>query len=122
VAFGQFELLVPAEGQSTPNAPALLRTNVLLSGRPASVQLQGLYSPWPIRENYLPPATRIILEPINSLGETVGAPVELPTTRPVRGLFRLNIYASRRPNLAHPRDLVLAVLDPDGAVLSESVY
>ena len=95
---------------------------MLLAGRPASVQLQGLYSPWPVRENYLPPTTRIVLEPINSLGETVGAPVELPTTRPVRGLFRLNVYAARRPSLAHPRELVLAVLDPDGAVLSESVY
>ena len=122
VPFGQFELLVPAAGETATYAPALLRTNVLLNGRPASVQLQGLQAPWTVRENYLPPAARIILEPINSDGATVGAPIELPFSRPLRGMFRLNVYAPRKPELGHARSLVLAVLDPDGVVLSESIY
>ena len=119
VPFGRVEALVSA---APADSPTLLQTNVVLDGRLASVQLQSLQSPWAIHENYTPQNARLVLEPINSLGEAMGPAIELAQTQPVRGLFRLNIYAHRSPDLTQPSALVLVGLDPAGVVLSESVF
>ena len=119
VPFGRVEALAAA---APTDSPTLLQTNVVLDGRLASVQLQSLQSPWAIHENYTPQNARLVLEPINSQGESVGPAIELPQTQPVRGLFRLNIYAHRPPDLTQPSALVLVGLDPAGVVVSESVF
>ncbi len=122
VPFGRVETLVPAAGMATAEFPALLQTNVVLAGRLASVQVQGREVPWTVLADFTPAQARIVLEPITPQGELTGPAIELPRAQPVRGLFRLKVYAHKMPVLTHPRDLELVTLDPDGAVLSESVF
>jgi hypothetical protein len=122
VPFAQFEVLVSTGAPESKAVANLLQANVVLDGRPASVQLQNILAPWAVLEDYTPPKAHVFLEPITPQGESVGAAIELPMARPVKGLFRVKVYTDRTPKLGHPRDLELVVLDANGAVLSESVY
>lgn len=121
VPFGLAELLVPAADETPADYPALLRTNIVLNGRLSALQLQDINTPWTVREAYSPPEAKILLQPITSQGRTLGPAVELSLMQEVHGLYRVEIYTRRQPDLSRPDSLVLVGLDAAGAVLSESV-
>jgi len=120
--FGQAELLVPEGGAAPAEFPALLRTNVVLKGRPAAFQLQETDTPWTVHATYAPAESRILLEPVDSQGRSLGPLLGLPLDHDLAGLYRLHIYTTVRPDLSRPYSLVLVGLDAAGTVLSESIF
>lgn len=122
VPFGRVELNVPNEPGAASRAGALLRTNIVLEGNPATIRLQSVDAPWPVILDYTGAGARLFLEPINAQGDVRGATIPLPVDHPVRGLFRLSILAAQAPQLSHPQHVALTVLAPDGTVLSESLF
>lgn len=122
VPFGQAELLVPDEGTAPAAFPALLRTHVVLKGRPAAFQLQETNAPWTVRATYAPAGSRVLLEPVNSQGRSLGPMIGLPLDHDLAGLYRVHIYTAARPDLSRPYSLVLVGLDAAGTVLSESIF
>lgn len=123
VPFGLVEVFVSAAEPIAPDRPILLQTNVALDGKLDAVNIQAIESPWHVYEAFTPHNARLVLEPVTPQGETIGPALELPLTAPVRGLFRLSIYLSRRPScLDRSAELVLTGTDPAGKTLSESLF
>ena len=122
VPFGLVETLVPAGQAAAADSTALLQTNVILDGQPAGVRILQVQTPWALSEDYSAQKARMVLEPITPQGAPAGPAVELPCVQPVRGLFRLSVYAAHKPPHTQPRDLVLVIRNAAGDVLSESVF
>ncbi|MDB6166783.1 MAG: hypothetical protein JWQ83_1923 [Lacunisphaera sp.] len=122
VPFGRVELNVLNNPRAADRETALVRTNIVLEGNPATIQLQSLDAPWPVIANYTKSGARVFLEPITAQGEVSGATIPLPVDHAVRGLFRLSILLAQVPQLTQPQHVALTVLAPDGTVLSESLF
>ena len=122
VPFCRVEVNVLNNPQAADRPSSLLRTNIVLDGSPATIQLQSLDAPWPVIADYTKSGARIFLEPINAQGDLRGETITLPTDHPVRGLFRLSILLEQAPQLGHPQRVALTVLAPDGTALSESLF
>ena len=119
--FGRYELL---KSESTDPAlpPALFRSNVLLDGQPVQIRLELADYPWSPGPDLLGPKLEAYAEPINRDGRPAGPAVRLPASQPLRGLYRLSIFSPRPPDTFRPQDYLLAVRDPAGRLMSESVY
>ena len=127
--------LVPAESRAAPfgmveiftseSAPKdrviLLKSNVVLNGQPASVQLQDMEIRTPTRR-FSSTGGRIVLQPVTSTGAPAGAPVALDAAGEVHGLFELLIYTDQPPSADLKYNSALVILDASGAILSESVF
>ena len=122
VPFGIVDLRSLNEADVGGKLPTLLRTNVVLDGEPAVIQLISAYAPWKIATDYSGQGSRIFLEPITSEGELIGPAIQLPVHRRVQGLFRMTIFASEVPKVGPSLATALTVMAPDGAVLSESIF
>ncbi len=120
--FGLVEVLQARGADATGRPPVLLRTNLVLDGKPAAFRLENLDAPWATVADYLAGPNEIYAEPINRAGETVGVPVSLPAAAPLRGLFRLSIFCPAAPSGQTQHRAVLVVRDPTGAILSESNF
>jgi hypothetical protein len=121
VPFGRVEFFQAAPDAGAP-APFLLQTNLALNSPLASVQLADIHHPWPVHETYTPANARLVLQPINAAGDITGPAITLPRPEPLRGLFRLNIYLDRAPDLSRPSQIQLTGLDADGRTVSESAF
>ena len=122
VPFDRIDLRGMEEVTPDGKNPALLRSNIVLNGEPATVRLISAYAPWQTLADYTEAGARIYLEPITSQGEATGPAVQLPFHHPMHGLFRLTIFAAEAPKLGLPQGAALTVLAPDGSVLSESIF
>jgi len=122
VAFGKLEALVKAEPETDGREPVLLRANIVLDGRPDQVRLVGASYPWRTLQDYTAQGARIYLEPITTSGDQLAPPITLPVSTPLRGLFRISIYADENPKPARPHDVVLILNDESGRVLAEAVF
>lgn len=118
VTFGRYELLESEADAGT----VLFRTHVLLEGRPAAIRFEQINSPWQNGPELLTGQARAFAEPIDREGRPVGAAVPLPSTQPLRGLFRLSVVCPRLPPTLPWQEYAVVVRDPDGLPLSESVY
>ncbi len=122
VPFCLAEILI-APGTSTPaNSAVLLQANVVLKGIPTDVQLQDVESPWRVREDYLRQGARVTLAPITAQGAVLGPEVELPSNRPLHGLFRLRVYTHESAALADRSKCVLVVTASQGESLAEAGF
>jgi hypothetical protein len=121
VVFGRYELL-KSESNDPALPPALFRTNVLLDGQPVQIRLEQGDYPWSPGPDLLAPKLDAFAEPINRDGRIAGPTVRLPADRPLRGLYRLSIFSPKLPDTLRLYEYLLAVRDPDGRLLSESVY
>lgn len=121
VPFGRVEFFQAAPDSGAP-APYLLQTNLALNSPLASVRIAAINHPWTVRETYTPANARLLLQPINAAGDIVGPDITLPHPAPLRGLFRLNVYLDRAPDLSRPGQIELIGLDPDGQPVSESAF
>lgn len=121
VPFGRIEILEAAPGIPTL-APILWQTNLVLNGQLESLQLQAIDYPWAVRKKFSPANARIVLQPINTTGDSTGPDIPLPHAQPLRGLFRLNLYLDQAPDISRLHELELVGLDPAGNTLSESVF
>ncbi|MBL9214673.1 MAG: hypothetical protein JNG83_04275 [Opitutaceae bacterium] len=119
VPFGRLDIL--GRDDAATGGPVLIRTNIALDGRPAAVRLEHTYAPWKVLADYTAAGARVYLEPITSQGDTAGPPIQLPTRTPLRGLFRLSVFAAEMPKSSLPQSLVLTVIGAEGGVLSESI-
>lgn len=122
VPFGKLEALVKAEPEPDGREPVLLRANVALDGRPVQVRLIGASYPWRVLQDYTAQGAKIYLEPINTSGDQLAPPFSLPVNTPLRGLFRVSVYADENPKPARPHDVVLILSDESGRVLAEAVF
>jgi hypothetical protein len=123
VPFGLVELFTSQAEPGPSDRPILLQTNVALDGKLHAVNIQAIESPWHVYETFTPGNARLVLEPITTQGENIGPAIELPLSAPVRGLFRLNLYLSRRPAcLDRSAELILTGTDSAGEPLSESLF
>lgn len=118
--FGRYELLAPKDDQASRTV--LFRTCVLLDGRPAAIRLEELEYPWKSGPELLGSRSQAVAEPIDREGRAVGEPVALPTTRLLRGLYRLSVVCPALPPKLPWQDYALVVRDGYGRTLSESVY
>lgn len=118
VVFGRFDLREP----ETDDGTILLRTRVLLDGRPASIRMETIEHPWTPGPELLTGPVRAQAEPVDREGHPTGEPVPLPSARPLRGLYRLSVIAPRPLPGLRWQDQVMVVRDADGNRLSESVY
>ena len=118
VVFGRCELF-----QSTDPAhpPLLFRSNVLLDGRPDSIRLELIDPPWNQGPELLAGRSLAVAEPIDRQGRTLGAPIRLPASGPLRGLYRLSVYCEPLPPGFPWQSSALVVRDAEGARLSESM-
>lgn len=122
VPFGKIELLGPAQPESSGMPAVLMRSNIILTGQPAAIQLQGLDAPWATVVDYTAQGARIFIEPITAQGDITGAAIPLPTREAVKGLYRLSIFAGQLPTRADFENTLLVVRGADGTVLSESLF
>ncbi len=122
VPFGKIDLRGRDQPEADGPTPVLLRTNVLLAGPPAAIQLQGLESPWATVVDYHTEGARMLLEPITAQGDVIGPAILLPAEQAMNGLYRLSIFTSHPPAQALYESTVLVVRAPDGTVLSESLF
>jgi hypothetical protein len=117
ISFGRYELLEP----EIDNGTVLFRSHVRLDGQPVRVRLKKFDYPWESGPDFTT-RSQAIAEPINREGRSVGDAVALPAATPLRGLYRLSIICPRLPPTLPWQDYALLVEDPDGRLLSESVY
>lgn len=120
VAFGRIQVEPSGRPGSGSVVARALQANVVLDGVPATVQLRGKHSPWPVLIDYSSQGAAIDLQPISADGDSLGAAIPLPADRALHGLFRLSVRSPQEFALDPAEDPVLAVLAPNGDVLSES--
>ncbi len=121
VPFGRYELR-QSESSDQAALPLLFRSNILLDGSPARIRLEPIDPGDAPGPDLLDGHAQAFVEPIDRDGRTLGAPVSLPSPRPLRGLFRLTILAPRLPATLPWQTYTLVVRDATGRLLSESAY
>jgi hypothetical protein len=117
IVFGRHEFL---ESATDPDR-ILYRSCLLLDGRPAHIRLEPINSSWDMGPELLTGQFQAFAEPIDREGRTTGAPVPLPATQPLRGLYRLSVLCPRLPPKLPWQDYVVIVSEADGTWLAESV-
>ncbi len=121
VTFGRYELQ-RADRSDPATPPLLFRTNVVLDGRPAHIRLEALEAGAAPGPELLTGKFPAVAEPIDREGRTLGGPLALPATQPLRGLYRLTILAPLLPASLPWQECALVVRAADGRLLSESAY
>ena len=86
------------------------------------IRLEQAEYPWSPGPDLLAPQLEAFAEPINREGRLAGPVVRLPASKPLHGLYRLSIFSPKLPATFQLQDYLLAVRDPAGRLLSESVY
>ncbi len=118
VVFGRCELFQSGD----PKLPPLLfRTNVRLDGRPESIRLETIKTPWEESPELLINRSLVLAEPIDRNGQSLGAPIRLPGTEALRGLYRVSVYCPPLPPAFPWQNSALVIRDAAGAELSESM-
>jgi hypothetical protein len=135
--YGDFSFEVPAGSQAVPfgryepqrsetDDPAIpplrFRANLLLDGRPARIQLEAIEGAGRTGPDLLTAATRVVAEPIDRDGRTLGPPISLPAERALRGLYRLTILSPLLPPDLPWQEYALTVRAADGQLLGEAIY
>ena len=118
IAFGRYQWLESPDQAET----ILMQTNVLLEGAPASIRLERIEHPWDAGPDLLTPRTHAWVEPIDREGRPTGEAIALPSTRPLRGLYKLSVVSPRLPPKLPWQEFAVVVRDAGGNLLSESVY
>lgn len=121
VPFGRYELREAVTTDRTV-PPLQFSTHVLLDGTPARLQLEAIEYGGKPGPDLLGSGSRAYAEPVNRDGLTLGPPIALPATQPLRGLYRVTILTAALPSGLPWQNYTLTIRDAGGQLLSESVY
>ncbi len=122
VPFGKVERLEAKTAGPDGRREIVLQANLVIEGKPDGVAVELLDPPRSKLQDYCQPGSRVYLEPINSIGEILGPPTQLPVNRAFRGLFRLTIFNENDPTLGPPQATGLFVRNVEGDVIAEAVF